>query len=101
MKSQEEAGVALYEISVTAVKNGEMAEAYTAGTKREQSKIVFSEAGLMIRGSPLFGKFKVNKNNIVHKVTGSEVKPLCKDDGKNGDGTNPAILILDRRTCRV
>jgi phage terminase large subunit-like protein len=36
-KSQMEAGVALYESSVTASKNGEVAEVYTAGTKRDQS----------------------------------------------------------------
>ena len=94
-KSQELGGVALYEISVTAVKNGEVDEAYTAGTKRDQSKIVFTEAGLMLRGSPLFGKFKVNKNNIIHLATESQITPLCKDDGKNGDGTNPALLVID------
>ena len=99
-KSQELGGVALYEISVTAVKNGEVDEAYTAGTKRDQSKIVFTEAGLMLRGSPLFGKFKINKNNIIHLATKSQITPLCKDDGKNGDGTNPALLVIDRRTCR-
>lgn len=53
-KSQEEAGVALFEISVTATENGEVAETYTAGTKRDQSKIVFNEAGLMLE-DPLCG----------------------------------------------
>jgi phage terminase large subunit-like protein len=94
-KSQEEAGVALYEISVTATKNGEVSEAYTAGTKRDQSKIVFSEAALMLRGSPLRTKFRVTRDSITHIHSGSSIKPLSKDDGKSGDGTNPAILILD------
>lgn len=94
-KSQMEAGVALYEISVTATKNGEISEAYCAGTKREQSEIVFNEAKNMLVGSPLRGKFKVRQTKIEHIKTRSFFSPLCKDDGKNGDGTNPALLILD------
>lgn len=94
-KSQEEAGVALYEISVTAAKNQETAEGYTAGTKRDQSRIVFNEAGLMLRGSPLQTAFRVTRDSITHTLTGSVLKPLSKEDGKTGDGTNPAILICD------
>lgn len=94
-KSQEEAGVALYESSVTAVKNEEVCEVYTAGTKRDQSKIVFNEAGLMLRKSPLRTKFRVTKDAITHLVSGSFIKPLSKEDGKSGDGTNPALLVLD------
>ena len=100
-KSQMEAGVALYENSVTAVKNSEIAEVYTAGTKRDQSKIVFNEAGLMIRGSPLQTRFRVTRDNIRHIVSGSTIKPLSKEDGKTGDGTNPALLILDRCLSRI
>ncbi len=94
-KSQEEAGIALYEISVMATKNNEVYEMYTAGVKRDQSKIVFNEAALMLRGSPLFGKFYITRDSIVHIKTGSFIKPLSKEDGKSGDGTNPAGLILD------
>lgn len=94
-KSQEEAGVALYEISVMATKNQETYEYYTAGVKREQSKIVFNEADLMLRGSPLQPKFKVTRESITHIASGSFIKALSKDDGKSGDGTNPAGLILD------
>lgn len=94
-KSQEEAGIALYEISVMATKNNEVYEMYTAGVKRDQSKIVFNEAALMLRGSPLFGKFHITRDSIVHIKTGSFIKPLSKEDGKSGDGTNPAGLILD------
>ena len=94
-KSQEEAGIALYEISVMATKNEETYEVYTAGVKRDQSKIVFNEAGLMLRGSPLLEKFKVNRDIIVHRKSGSFIKALSAEDGKKGDGTNPAGLILD------
>lgn len=94
-KSQEEAGIALYEISVTATKNNEVCEEYTAGVKRDQSKIVFNEAELMLRGSPLRQKFDIKRDEIKHAKTGSFIKALSKEDGKSGDGTNPAGLIID------
>lgn len=94
-KSQEEAGIGLYEISVTAARNKEIAEGYTAGTKRDQSKIVFNEAGLMLKGSPLQTKFRCTRDQIKHLRSGSFIKPLSKEDGKTGDGTNPAYLCLD------
>ena len=94
-KSQEEAGIALYEISVTATKNNEVCEEYTAGVKRDQSKIVFNEAELMLRGSLLRQKFDIKRDEIKHAKTGSFIKALSKEDGKAGDGTNPAGLIID------
>lgn len=94
-KSQEEAGIALYEISVTATKNNEVCEEYTAGVKHDQSKIVFNEAELMLRGSPLRQKFDIKRDEIKHAKTGSFIKALSKEDGKSGDGTNPAGLIID------
>lgn len=94
-KSQVEAGIALYEIAVESTKNGEIYEYYTAGVKRDQSKIVFNEAQLMLRGSLLKPKFKLTRDLITHIKTGSFIKALNKEDGKKGDGTNPAGLILD------
>lgn len=94
-KSQIEAGISLYEISVVAKENGEISEAYTAGTKREQSSIVFNEARLMLKGSPLESFFKVKLGCIECRSTGGMLKPLSKEDGKSGDGTNPALLVLD------
>lgn len=94
-KSQMEAGEALFEIAIQATKNIETYEVYTAGTKRDQSKIVFSECNLMTKGSILRSKFNFKRDEIVHIKTGSFIKPLSKEDGKTGDGTNPACLILD------
>ncbi len=94
-KSQEEAGIALYEISVMATKNQEAYEFYTAGVKRDQSKIVFNEAGLMLRGSPLRTKFRVTRDTITHIKSGSFIRALSAEDGRKGDGTNPAGLVLD------
>ncbi len=94
-KSQEQAGVVLYEMAYGSTKNHEVYECFCAGTKRDQSKIVFQEAALMLRGSPLALKFKCSKTEISHIKSGSVFKPLSKDDRKNGDGSNPAVLILD------
>jgi len=94
-KSQMEAGVVLYEIATQSTKNNEVYEAYCAGVKRDQSKIIFDECILMLKGSPLKTKFKITRDRITHIKTGSYLKALCKEDGKKGDGTNPAILILD------
>lgn len=94
-KSQEEAGLALYEIATQSTRNGEIYETYCAGTKRDQSKIIFNECINMLGGSPLRAKFKITNTAITHIKTGSFLKPLCKEDGRKGDGTNPALLILD------
>lgn len=94
-KSQMEAGVALYEMSVQATKNNEVYETYCAGTKREQSKIVFNECKNLLAGSILATKFRLKQNELVHVKSGSFLRPLSKEDGKKGDGTNPAVLILD------
>lgn len=94
-KSQMEAGEALYSISVEAMQNHEVHEVYTAGTKREQSKIVFTECDLMTRGTSLRPKFRFRRDGIEHLASGSIIKPLSKEDSKTGDGSNPALLIID------
>jgi phage terminase large subunit-like protein len=97
LKSQMEAGEALYELAVTATQNQEVNEIYTAGVKRDQSKIVFNECDLMTRGTLLRSKFRFKRDQIEHLKTGSFMKALSKEDGKSGDGTNPAMLIIDRQ----
>lgn len=94
-KSQMEAGVTLYEMSTRATKNKEIYECYCAGVKREQSEVIFNECKNMLKGSPLRAKFKITKNSIQHVKTTSSLKPLNKQDGKEGDGSNPALLVLD------
>lgn len=94
-KSQEEAGIALFEIAVESSRHGEIYEYYTAGVKKDQSRKVFDEARYMLNGSPLKRKFDVTRNEIRHKKSDSYIKMLSKDDSKNGDGSNPAGLILD------
>lgn len=94
-KTQMQAGNVLYEMSVVATRNGEISETYCAGTKKEQSLLLFKECRNMLKGSKLAPKFKITGNKLTHLKTGSFLTPLSKEDGKNGDGTNPAVLILD------
>lgn len=94
-KSQIISGVMLYEIAVSSTKNGEVYEAYTAGVKRDQAKIIFNECNLMLNGSPLKSKFRITNSQITHVKTGSFLKTLSKDDRKTGDGTNIAVLCQD------
>lgn len=94
-KSQMEAGEALYELGITSSQNHEVNEIYTAGVKREQSKIVFDECDLMTKGTLIRSKFNFKRDCIEHLKTGSFIKALSKEDGKSGDGTNPAFLIID------
>ncbi len=49
----------------------------------------------MLRGSPLRTKFKITRDRITHIKSGSFLEPLNKEDGKKGDGTNPALLVID------
>lgn len=94
-KSQMQAGALLYDMSVEATKNSEIYETYCAGTKREQSKIILNEAANMLSGTLLEPKFKCNRSDITHRKSGSFLKPLSKEDGRKGDGTNPATLVVD------
>lgn len=94
-KSQMQAGCILYEMSVQSQQNNEIYECYCAGTKREQSKIIFDECRNLLKGSPIQSKFKVTNYIITHLKTSSFLKALNKEDGQKGDGTNPAVLVID------
>lgn len=94
-KSQLQGGFALYEMSVMATKYNSLNECYCAGVKRKQSKIIFDECQLMLRKSKLKHKFKITRDRITHIKTGSFLEALSKEDKKSGEGTNPAMGILD------
>ncbi|NFH88824.1 terminase large subunit [Clostridium botulinum] len=94
-KSQMESGIALYELACGSTRNKEVYEICCAGIKRKQSKVVFEEAKLMLRGSPLATKFKCTRDYIKHIKTGSTMIALSKEDGTKNDGGNMALFILD------
>jgi phage terminase len=49
----------------------------------------------MTRGTLIRSRFRFKRDEIVHIKTGSFIKALSKEDGKKGDGTNPAMLVID------
>lgn len=92
-KSQSLGTVASYEGSAF----GEpYAEVYTAGVKKDQSKIVWDETHDMIMGNKnLRERFKVAYGTITHIRSGSVINPMSKEDRKDGDGTSPQCGIID------
>lgn len=71
------------------------AEVYSAATKRDQAKIVFSEAKNMIRQSKDLSKYvQLYINNIVVPSTGSKFEPLSSD-AHSLDGLNVSGAIID------
>lgn len=92
-KSQSLGAVASYEASAF----GEpYAEVYTAGVKKQQSRIVWEETHDMIMGNPeLRDRFKVAYGVITHIKSGSTITPMSKEDKKDGDGTSPQCGIID------
>ena len=75
------------------------AEVYTAATKRDQARIVHSEAMRMISAmqaeDPDFnGHVRSYHNNMCVKATNSKYEPLSADSGTL-DGLNPSGVIID------
>ena len=72
------------------------AEVYTAGVKKQHSRIVWDETHDMILGNPdLRDRFKVAYGVITHIKSGSTITPMSKEDKKDGDGTSPQCGIID------
>jgi len=92
-KSQSLALVGLYET----IANGESsAEVYCTATKREQAKIVWREAEMMVKKCEyLEGKVEIKYGEIRHIKSNSFMKTLSKEDGQKGDGLNPQAAIID------
>ena len=91
-KSTMAAGVALY------LLDGDQeggAEVYSAATKRDQAKIVHSEAARMVRSSPPLRSFiTVHRDNIHVVDTNSKFEPLSSDFNSL-DGLNIHGAIVD------
>lgn len=93
-KSQFAGIVATMELMVTL--NGGLSEVYCAATNKEQAKIVYEEARLMLERCPeLKGKWREAYRKIEHLKSNSILRPLSKDDKKSGDGLNPQCGIID------
>jgi len=93
-KSTFAAGIALAMMMI----DGEMgAEIYSAAVDREQAKLVWETAKVMVEQSPAIHQFvETYKASIIMPSTVSTFKPLSKDT-KNKDGLNPLAAICDER----
>lgn len=96
-KSQVMAAIALHEIAISSMKMGEILEVYTAGPKRQQSRVIFEACLEMLQDSDVKDRFKTSKIEIRHIKSGSFIRALSKEDGKTGDGTSIHMLCLDER----
>lgn len=91
-KSTLAAGVALYLLDAD---GEEGAEVYSAATKRDQARIVHSEAARMVRSSPPLKRYlTVQRDNIHAKDTNSKFEPLSSDYNSL-DGLNTHGAIVD------
>ena len=91
-KSTLAAGVGLY-LSIADHEPG--AEVYSAATKRDQARIVHSEAIRMVKASPALLRFaQVYRDNISILRTGSKYEPLGAD-ADTCDGLNVHAAIVD------
>jgi len=69
--------------------------AYAAATKKDQAKLLWSDAHAMIRLSPrLSSIFKPRANDILLPKLNGEFKPLASDSNSL-DGLNPLVAALD------
>ena len=93
-KSTYAAGLALACLTI----DGEMgAEVYSAGTDREQAKVVWETAKALAERSEALRQFlKPYQRAIVMESTASTFKPLSRDL-KNKDGSNPSMAVCDER----
>jgi len=91
-KSTEKAATGLYMM----VGDGEGgAEVYSMATKKDQAKIVFSEAQNMVSQSPALSRYiKKRKTDLYFPVTFSKFEPLASDSNSL-DGLNAHYIIMD------
>ena len=84
--------IGLYEL----IASGEPgAEVYTVATKKDQARIVFSEAERMVSKSPaLKQRIKSYRDNLHIQGTASKFQPLSSDEDSL-DGPRPQCLIAD------
>jgi len=91
-KSMLLSGIALYML----VADGEGgAEVYSVATKKDQARIVFSEAVNMVRQSPALSKhLRKRKTDLYMPLTFSKFEPLASDSNSL-DGLNSHCVIID------
>lgn len=91
-KSTEQAAIGLYML----IGDGEGgSEVYSVATKKDQARIVFTEAVNMVAQSPALSKHvKKRKSDLYFQVTFSKFEPLASDSNSL-DGLNVHYAIID------
>lgn len=91
-KSEMGGGIGLYML----VADGEFgAEVYSSATKRDQARIVFDAARMMVRQSPELKRFVTTLQRNIHcPRMSSKFEPLSAE-GDTLDGLNPHCNIID------
>jgi phage terminase large subunit-like protein len=84
--------IGLYEL----IASGEPgSEVYSVATKKDQARIVFSEAERMVKASPsLKSRIKSFRDNLHIAGTASKFQPLSSDEDSL-DGPRPQAIIVD------
>ena len=90
-KSLEDAVVAIY---ATFFDGEPGAEGYCAATKKDQARIVFSDAKRLVQSSGLRKRIAVLQQNLAVERTASKLEPLGADEDSL-DGLNPHFISLD------
>ncbi len=85
-------GIALYEL----IGSGEPgSEVYSVATRKDQARIVFSEAERMVKQSPsLKSRVKNYRDSLFIAGTASKFQPLSSDEDSL-DGPRPQCIIVD------
>lgn len=91
-KSLEAAVVALY---VAFFDDEPGAEGYVIATKRDQAKIVWTDASRLVKASPyLRSRIKVLAANLHRDAYAQKLEPLGADKDST-DGLNPHLIVVD------
>jgi phage terminase large subunit-like protein len=84
-----------FAIILLALDGEQGAEVYSAATRREQARIIFNEAGRMVKASPDLRQFiRQYRNNLNVPDTDSKFEPLSSD-ANSLDGLNVHGGIVD------
>ncbi len=74
---------------------GDAPEIYSAATKRDQAKIIWDYAKIMVQSSPALKKhLKIRVNRIENPYTMGKFVPLSKDSDSL-DGLNCSLILID------
>ncbi|WP_213997289.1 terminase large subunit [Tepidanaerobacter syntrophicus] len=91
-KSTMLAGIALY---MLVADNEGGAEVYSVATKKDQARIIFTEAVNMVKQSPALSKHvRKRKSDMYMPLTFSKMEPLASDSNSL-DGLNSHCVIID------